>query len=159
WSSHAEAAHVVQQRLAHGIGFALTGTEIAAIDLDHCRDSETGAINAWAQAIIDRASDTYVEVTVSGSGLRVIGTATGKVTHPRDKVPGHNGAGIELYRRAVRYITVSGLQLGNSDTLSNIDALIDSLALEHGDAKLADIATQADFEFGKRGINDLIRNG
>jgi hypothetical protein len=159
WSSHAEAAHAVQEGLGHGIGFVLTGTEVAAIDLDHCRDSETGAIDAWAQAIIDRASDTYIEVTVSGSGLRVIGTATGKATHTRYKVPGHNGAGIELYRRAVRYITVSGLQIGNSDTLSNIDALIDSLASEHGDAKLADVATQADFEFGKRGINGLIRNG
>ena len=103
WSSHAEAAHVVQERLAHGIGFVLTGTEIAAIDLDHCRDSETGAIDGWAQAIIDRASDAYIEVTVSGSGLRVVGTATGKVTHTRYKVSGHNGAGIELYRRAVRY--------------------------------------------------------
>src|SRR5262245_52303022 len=159
WSSHAEAAHAVQEGIGHGIGFVLTGTEIAAIDLDHCRDSETGAIDAWAQAIIDRASDAYIEVTVSGSGLRVVGTATGKVTHTRYKVPGHNGAGIELYRRAVRYITVSGLQIGNSDTLSNIDALIDSLASEHGNAKLADVATQADFDFGKRGINDLIRNG
>src|SRR5262249_21299696 len=99
---------------------------------------------AWAKAIIDRASDAYIEVTVSGSGLRVVGTAIGKATHTRYKVPGHNGAGIELYRRAVRYITVSGLQIGNSDTLSNIDAQIDSFASEHGDAKPADVATQAD---------------
>ena len=103
WSSHAEAAHAVQEGLGHGIGFVLTDTEIAAIDLDHCRDSETGAIDGWAQAIIDRVSDAYIEVTVSGSGLRVVGTATGKVTHTRYKVSGHNGAGIELYRRAVRY--------------------------------------------------------
>src|SRR5262249_6641292 len=144
WSSHAEAAHAVQVGIGHGIGFVLTGTEIAAIDLDRCRDSETGAIDAWAKAIIDRASDAYIEVTVSGSGLRVVGTAIGKATHTRYKAPGHNGAGIELYRRAVRYITVSGLQIGNSDTLSNIDALIDNLASEHGDAKLADVATQAD---------------
>src|SRR5262249_20983244 len=159
WSSHAEAAHAVQEGVGHGIGFVLTGTEIAAADFDHCRDSETGAIDAWAQAIIDRASDAYIEVTVSGSGLRVIGTATGKATHTRYKVPGHNGAGIELYRRAVRYITVSGLQISKADTLSNIDGLIDSLASEHSDAKLADVATQADFVFGKRGINDLIRSG
>ena len=44
WSSHAEAAHAVQEGLGHGIGFVLTDTEIAAIDLDHCRDPETGAI-------------------------------------------------------------------------------------------------------------------
>src|SRR5262245_62108982 len=69
WSSHAEAAHAVQEGIGHGIGFVLTDTEIAAIDLDHCRDSETGAIDAWAQAIIDRASEAYIEVTVDGSGL------------------------------------------------------------------------------------------
>jgi primase-polymerase (primpol)-like protein len=50
WSSHAEAAHAVQEGLGDGIGFVLTGTEIAAIDLDHCRDPETGAIDAWALA-------------------------------------------------------------------------------------------------------------
>jgi hypothetical protein len=159
WSSHAEAVHAVQEGLGHGIGFVLTGTEIAAIDLDHCRDPETGAIDAWAQAIIDQASDAYIEVTVSGSGLRVVGTATGETTHTRYKVAGHNGAGIELYRRAVRYITVSCLQVGNSHTLPNIDALIDSLAAEHGRTKLAGTAIQANFEFSKRGINDLIRNG
>src|SRR5262249_31709124 len=106
-----------------------------------------------------RASDAYIEVTVSGSGLRVVGTAVGKPTHTRYKVVGHNGAGIELYRRAIRYITVSGLQVGNSDTLPNIDALIDSLTAQHVGTTLAGTATQADFEFSKRGINDLIRNG
>ena len=45
WSSYAEAAHAVQEGLGDGIGFVLTGTEIAAIDLDHCRDPETGAID------------------------------------------------------------------------------------------------------------------
>ena len=159
WSSYAEAANAVQEGLGDGIGFVLTGTEIAAIDLDHCRDPETGAIDAWALAIIDRASDAYIEVTVSGSGLRVVGTATGEATHTRYKFPGHNGVGIELYRRAVRYITVSGLQIGKCDTLPNIDALIDSLASEHGGTKFADVATQADFQFSKRGINDLIRHG
>jgi hypothetical protein len=158
WSSLAEAVHAVQEGLSHGIGFVLTGTEIAAIDFDHCRDPETGAIDAWAQAIIDQASDAYIEVTVSGSGLRVIGTATGEATHTRYKVAGQNGAGIELYRRAVRYITVSGLQINKCDTLPNIDALIDNLAAEHGSRK-PDTATQANFEFSKRGINDLIRNG
>src|SRR5262245_31212643 len=58
WCPHAEAARAVQKGLGHGIGFVLTDTEFAAIDLDHCRDSETGVIDAWAQAIIDRASDT-----------------------------------------------------------------------------------------------------
>src|SRR5262249_16962570 len=159
WCSHAEAATAVREGLGHGIGFVLTDTKIAAIDLDHCRDPETGAIDPWAQAIIDQTPNAYIEATVSGSGLRVIGIATGKATHTRYKVPGHNGAGVELYRRAVRYITISGLQIGKCDTLPNIDALIDRLASEHGGTPVAGVATQADFEFSKRGINDLIRNG
>ena len=40
WCSHAEAANAVRQGLGHGIGFVLTDTKIAAIDLDHCRDPE-----------------------------------------------------------------------------------------------------------------------
>jgi primase-polymerase (primpol)-like protein len=87
WSSHAEAAHAVQKGLGDGIGFVLTGTEFAAIDLDHCRDPETGAIDAWAQAIIDQASDAYIEITVSGSGLRVVGTATLQSTAAQSPTP------------------------------------------------------------------------
>jgi putative DNA primase/helicase len=55
WSSHAAAVEVVKNGEGDGIGFVLTGTDIVAIDLDHCRDPATGEINPWAQAIIDKA--------------------------------------------------------------------------------------------------------
>jgi primase-polymerase (primpol)-like protein len=94
WSSHAEAAQAVKQGKGDGIGFALTGTEVAAIDLDHCRDPETAVIDAWALAIIDRAPEAYIEVTVSGCGLRIIGTARGNETHTKYKIEGRIVAGI-----------------------------------------------------------------
>ena len=47
------------------------------IDLDDCRNPETGEIAAWAQEIIDRF-DSYTEVSPTGTGVRIlIRTATG----------------------------------------------------------------------------------
>ena len=43
-----------------GVGFVLTDSEIAAFDLDDCRDPETGALDPWAQALIDKAG-SYTE--------------------------------------------------------------------------------------------------
>ena len=55
----------------------LTDTDIAAIDLDHCCDPVTGEIDRWAQEVIDMAAGAYVEITVSGAGVRIIGKGTG----------------------------------------------------------------------------------
>src|SRR6185437_6049078 len=64
WSSHAAAVQVVTDREADGVGFVLTGTQVAAIDLDHCRDPATGKIDRWAVALVEKASGAYVETTV-----------------------------------------------------------------------------------------------
>src|SRR5262249_30634301 len=127
WSSHAAAVEAVRDDEADGVGFVLTGTNVVAIDLDHCRDPATGQIDAWAQAIVEQAGGAYVEATVSGTGLRVIGKGTGEETHTNYKIEGRDGAKIEIYRGAVRYITVSGIEMGHCAALSNIDALIDNL--------------------------------
>ena len=111
-----------------------------------------------ARAIIDRAPEAYIEVTVSGCGLRIIGTATGQETHTKYRIEGRIGAGIELYRRAVRYITVSGLQVGQSNALPNIDWLIDDIAALYGGEK-PNLFERGKLEFEQRGINDLIQNG
>jgi primase-polymerase (primpol)-like protein len=123
WGPYKDAMSAVHVGRAHGIGFALTGTYYAAIDLDKCRDPEAGEIDAWAQDIINRAPGAYVEVTVSGTGLRVIGLASGDEAHRRFIVNGE--AAVEIYRQAVRYVTFSFVQIGKCTELSNIDALID----------------------------------
>jgi primase-polymerase (primpol)-like protein len=83
WSDRHTAVSVVLAGKADGLGFALHGIEIGAIDLDHCRDPETCAIDLWAREIIDAARGAYCEITVSGSGLRIIGIATGPEVSPR----------------------------------------------------------------------------
>jgi hypothetical protein len=158
WSSHAEAFDAVKTGAADGVGFVLTDTDVAAIDLDHCRDPGTGEIDPWAQEVIDMAAGAYVEITVSGSGVRVIGRGTGNKTHSNYKVEGREGARIEFYRGAIRFITVSGLEISQCAELPNIDAIFDNLVLLHG--KEPSITRgQYGFELGERGINDLIRNG
>jgi hypothetical protein len=64
----------------------------------------------------------------------------------------------EIYRRAVRYITVSGVEIGHCAASPNIDALIDDLVTQYGE-KHAATGGRGIFDLGKRGIIDLIRNG
>ena len=51
-----------------GIGIRVSG-RIVGIDLDHC--VEDGNLLPWAQPIADRFKDTYVEISPSGTGLRI----------------------------------------------------------------------------------------
>src|SRR5262249_44805626 len=148
WSSRASAVDAVKVREADGIGFVLTGTEVVAIDLDHCRDPASSEVDPWALSLIERAG-SCTEITVSGTGLRVIGKGAGKETHTNYKVEGRVGAKIEVYRRTVRYITVSGVEIGHCASLSNIDALIDDLIAQYGE-KHADAGGRGNLWFGKR---------
>jgi hypothetical protein len=131
WGTYAEAVKRVLEGGADGIGYCLLGVEIGAVDLDHCRDRETGAIAEWAQAIVDRAPGSYCEITVSGSGLRLIGTAQG--FELQRKFPALEGGQFELYRRTARYITVSGQAIGGANgPLPGLDNLLDELLAEAG---------------------------
>ena len=51
-----------------GIGIRVSG-RIVGIDLDHC--VEDGNLLPWAQPIVDRFKDTYIEISPSGTGLRI----------------------------------------------------------------------------------------
>jgi putative DNA primase/helicase len=54
-----------------GIGCVVTIHDpLCGVDLDHCRDPQTGAIEAWASAIVTQLA-SYTEITPSGAGLRI----------------------------------------------------------------------------------------
>src|SRR5262245_45260083 len=44
----------------------------AAFDIDKCRNPETGEIHPWAMALVEKAA-SYTKITISGTGLRIIG--------------------------------------------------------------------------------------
>lgn len=56
---------------AHGAGIMLNGTGLGGIDLDHCRDPETGEIDEWALQIIRRFR-SYAEISPSGTGVKIL---------------------------------------------------------------------------------------
>ena len=56
WGTYEEALAVCEAGQCDGIGFNLSGTDIAAFDIDKCRDPATGDIAPEAMFIVDRAT-------------------------------------------------------------------------------------------------------
>jgi hypothetical protein len=129
WADYQTAVTVADRGEADGIGFMLKDSNIAAFDIDDCRDVETGGIAPWAMELVEEA-DSYAEVTVSGTGLRIVGFATGPHVH-RNQPYRQTGSRIETYRRATRYIVVTGnCLLSSADRLANVDGIVDRVVAE-----------------------------
>jgi len=143
-----------------GIGFALLDSNIAAIDIDDCRDPQTGKLHPWAADVVAR-SGSYAEVTPSNQGIRVLGLATGGKLHRKFDVA--DGVSCELYRGAERYITISGQQVGTATELANIDELLDTLLEELESAKKAASTKRTNGAGnaggGKHDLDALIKDG
>lgn len=89
-----------------GVGFVLSsGDPYAGVDLDGCRDPETGVIAEWAAEIV-RVLDSYTELSPSGSGLHIV--VKGKVPKAL-KLPR-----IEIYSTE-RYFALTGRAAGISE--------------------------------------------
>jgi putative DNA primase/helicase len=84
-----------------GIGFVFSSADpFCGIDLDKCRNPETGEIAPWAQEIIDRVQNGYIELSPSGTGVHIIVKGTVRAGGMR------NGP-IEMYSRS-RYFAITG---------------------------------------------------
>jgi len=100
WGSYKQAMMAVERYGLAGPGFVLTeNDDYTGIDLDKCRNAETGEIEPWAQEIIDLA-ETYTEISPSGTGIRMF--VRGKVARAIKSDLGR----VEIYG-AQRYLTVT----------------------------------------------------
>src|SRR4051794_6689271 len=75
WRTFGEAldAYKDLEPAYEGIGFVFCSADpFVGIDLDNCRDPETGVVEEWAQRIIDPVSNGYVEASPSGTGVHII---------------------------------------------------------------------------------------
>lgn len=70
WAPFADAVAAYEDGKADGAGVVL-GDGLVGVDLDGCRDPETGAIAPWAQSIID-ALNSYTEISPSGTGVHIL---------------------------------------------------------------------------------------
>ncbi|MFC6732372.1 hypothetical protein [Haladaptatus sp. DYSN1] len=100
WESFEAARDYVEAGKAAGVGFVFTDDDpIVGVDLDDCRDPETGDVDDTARDIIERL-DSYTEVSPSGTGYHVLIVG--------DLPDGRNRRGsVELYDTA-RFFTVTG---------------------------------------------------
>jgi len=90
-----------------GIGFVL-GDGFVGVDLDGCRNPETGALDQWAiEALLGLS--TYSEVSPSGSGVKAIALAD---NFPLVRNRKHSGehCGVEVYVKG-RYFCLTGRAL------------------------------------------------
>ena len=106
WSTFAVAHAAVEAGLADGIGFVL-GDGFGGVDIDGCRNPETGEITDAALDII-KALDSYTEISPSGTGIKVF---------VRGVLPqgGRRKARLEMYD-AGRYFTVTGEHVAGTPT-------------------------------------------
>lgn len=88
-------------RVGDGVGFVVGGG-VGCVDLDDALDS-LGRVRPEAQALLDAAPNTWVEVSPSGRGLHVWGL----LPEGPGRVLVVGGQQVEVYSRD-RYLTVTG---------------------------------------------------
>jgi putative DNA primase/helicase len=102
WRTFEEATDALQQGSGRwsGVGFVFcSGDPFVGVDLDECRDPETGDLQPWAEIIVeDMREGAYIEVSPSGRGVHLICIG---------KFRGKRRGSVEVYSQE-RYFTVTG---------------------------------------------------
>ena len=141
WSTFdaARAYHDRDDRDTDGLGFVLTGGDtVLGIDLDDCRDPETGELAGWASRVL-ASVDSYAEASPSGTGVHVLAHANlpdGGNRADVDDAEGH----LELYDDA-RYFTVTGQCL--EDAPGEVRPANDAVTEVHAEHVVDDSETDA----------------
>lgn len=95
-----------------GIGYMFSADDpYTGVDIDHCRDRETGQLKYCAQVLIEYL-DSYSEASPSGTGIHIITKAKWPKNAGNSKtLP--CGMKIEVFDR-LRYFTMTGHHLGGT---------------------------------------------
>jgi KaiC/GvpD/RAD55 family RecA-like ATPase len=132
-----------------GPGFVFgADDEFCGIDLDGCRDPESGKVADWAREIL-QAMNTYAEISPSLTGVKMFlrGSMPNGMGRKQNKIPGAVKRGskapqVEMYDRG-RFFTVTGMRLGGlpsepQERQKELDGLLARLFVEA-------VAPKADF--------------
>jgi hypothetical protein len=113
WSDYQAAIRGAVQFRCSGVGYVFSDSDpYSGIDLDDCRDPETGRIQAWAWEII-HALNSYTEVSPSQTGVKI--WVRGKLTPDAHKRTAYHNGEVEMYSRE-RFFTVTGKYLEGTPT-------------------------------------------
>src|SRR5215203_3693289 len=111
WASFSEALTALQNGEVAAIGRVFTGDDpFTVIDLDKCRNPETGDITPWALEIV-QDMPTYWEVSLSGTGLHGVARAKKNTNHC-------NRSGVEVYdgNPGSKFMVLTGQHLEGTPT-------------------------------------------
>ena len=126
WADFNTAVAAVERLNLAGQGLCLSESDgLTGLDLDHVWDPATGKFEPLAAEVIERFRDTYIEVSPSGTGLRIF--CYGKPKRS-GKCCGQN-KWLEIYSHpSNRYLTVTGNHLaGSANTVTDQQQALDWL--------------------------------
>lgn len=137
WNTFESVLERFNQGGYDGIGFVFTADDpYCGIDLDGCRNRETGAWSPWAREIIQRFS-SYTELSPSGTGAKIFVRGcspwpTGRnIKLHSEVIVCEKKPGIEVYDKG-RYFAVTGQPLaGTAPEIVNGDDALAWLAEQH----------------------------
>jgi putative DNA primase/helicase len=131
WTSFADAVayHERTGTDTDGVGYVVHDEDpVVGVDLDDCRDPETGDLEAWAAELLEDVP-TYAEVSPSGTGLRLFGLGFVPDGGTRADVNGAEGH-LEMYETG-RYLTVTGHAI--DDAPADVRQVNDEIADVHAE--------------------------
>ncbi|MHC3378201.1 phage/plasmid primase, P4 family [Haloarcula sp. H-GB5] len=107
-----------------GVGYVFTEDgPFVGVDLDNCRDPDTGDLDPWAADAIERCS-SYAAVSSSGTGIHIL--AVGELPEG-----GNRSGNVEMYE-AARYFALTGSHIdGTPEEPQSAQDAIDALHAEH----------------------------
>jgi putative DNA primase/helicase len=121
WGSFKAALRRKQKDRLAGVGFMFHPEDgLAGVDLDSCRDPESGKVEVWALEIACEL-DSYTEASPTGTGLKIF-VRGGLPSGRRRKGP------VEMYDRG-RFFTTTGHLL--SDVHATVNERQDQLSWVH----------------------------
>jgi len=139
WNSFGDCA--AAGSMYSGIGFVFSSEDsFVGIDLDGCRNPQTGELEKWAKDVVLRLG-TYTEVSPSGTGVKLFGS-TGEKWNHRNKVdlqlkPKHGkNPGVEVYDNGRFFCVTSRRLQGATEVMpvdENYDWLADTLGMRYSE--------------------------
>ena len=94
-------------------GLVLSDDQLGGVDLDGCRDPDSGRLSAWARDVVAEFG-SYAEVSPSGTGVHVfargkpVTTRYKKVALPDEAPTSDKKPGFEIFSGLGHFITVTG---------------------------------------------------
>lgn len=126
WHNYDEACRLAGQRPDVSLGFVLCeSVKIAVVDVDGCRDPQTGELSVEGQAMMLLLPGAYAEISVSGTGIHFW------FSYSRE-MPAHacRGNGVEFYHDK-RFIALGTPYAADGNVETDLTMMLPLLIATH----------------------------